>query len=240
MVEPISRNLAKALLVQSAALRVGPIMPNHLRYKGFRIPAEVDEILSCAPWQATLVLEPELHPQRRVFAREDFPIPDCFRLPDGRVAGGFLMTLVYDPPLDPTAGAEYCQVNVDVSLGTYDAGPNGKPKHKGLIPLDPHPADLSKLYERNLIEHGFKWSPVKVYRRKMTAVTGNRWQIQMRLLHRAGLPEAAPQDLALVITLFDPRREKPVYNDVVTAMNRSGWIAQDLRVDERIRARSRI
>jgi len=239
VVDPLSRNLAKALLVQSAALRGGPIVPGHLRYKGFGVPGEVDEILTCAPWQATLVLEPELHPRRRVFTREDFPIPQCFRLPDGRVEGEFLMTLVYDPPLDPTAGAEYCQVNVDVSLGTYDPGSDGKRVHKGQIPLDPDPSDLSKLYEKNLIEYGFKWSPVKVYRRKMTAVTGNRWRIRLRLLHRAGLVEAAPQGVALIITLFDPKKRKAVYNDVVTAMNRSGWIAQDLRVDERIRARTR-
>lgn len=239
VVEPISRNLAKALLIQSAALRGGPIVPDHLRYKGFGVPDEVDDILTCASWQATLVLQPELHPQRRLFAKADFPIPDCFRLPNGRVEGEFLMTLVYDPPLDPTAGAEYCQVNVDVSLGTYDAGPGGKSEHKGQIPLDPDPADLSKLYERNLVEHGFKWSPLKVYRRRMTAVTGGRWRIQLRLLHRAGLGEATPQNVALVITLFDPKKQKPVYNDVVTAMSRAGWVAQDLRVDERIRARSR-
>src|SRR5690606_4938474 len=83
VVEPISRNLAKALLVHSAALRGGPIVPEHLRYRGFGVPSDVDEILTCATWQATLVLEPELHPQRRIFAREDFPIPDCFRRPDG-------------------------------------------------------------------------------------------------------------------------------------------------------------
>jgi len=235
--EPTSRNLAKALLVQSAAFRSGPIIANHLRYRGFGIPGEIDEILTCAPWQATLILEPEIPPNRRIFAREDFPIPACFRRADGRVEGEFLMTLVYDPPLDVSAGAEYCQVNVDVSLGTFDPGPNGKLEHKSKIPLEPK--DYSRLYERHLVEYGFKWSPVKVYRKQMRATSGVRWRLTLRAMYRAGLVEAVPQNAALVITLFDPKRKKPVYNDVVTAMSRSGWVTQDLKVDERIRARTR-
>jgi serine protease AprX len=235
--EPVTRNLAKALLVQSAALRGGPVTAPELRYRGFGVPAEIDEILTCAPWQATLILEPEIHPQRRVFARADFPIPACFRRADGRVQGDFLMTLVYDPPLEPAAGAEYCQVNVDVSLGTYDAGADGKPAHEGKIPLEPK--DYSKLYERHLVEYGFKWSPVKVYRKRLMATSGQRWRIQLRLLHRAGIESLEPQTAALVITLYDPERSKPVYNDVVTAMNLAGWATQDLRVDERIRAQAR-
>ena len=235
--EPTSRNLAKALLVHSAAFRGGPVVADDLRYRGFGIPGDIDEILTCAPWQATLILEPEIPPNRRIFAREDFPIPACFRRADGRVEGEFLMTLVYDPPLDASAGAEYCQVNIDVSLGTYDPGSDGNPKHDGKIPLEPK--DYSKLYEKHLVEQGFKWSPVKVYRKKMTAISGDRWRIKMQSTYRAEVNQADPQNAALVITLFDPERRKPVYNDVVTAMSRSGWITQDLQVDERIRARTR-
>ena len=239
VVEPISRNLAKALLIQSAALRGERIDPQHFRYKGFGVPSEVDEILTCAPWQATLVFEPELHPQRRVFTREDFPIPACFRDENGRLQGEFLLTLVYDPPLDPKAGAEYCQVNVDVSLARYVRGAGGRMTPKGEIPLDPSPRDLKRLYERVLVEQGFKWSPVKVYRRHLTKITGGRWRIMMKLLRRAGFAQKEPQSVALVATLFDPERKKPVYDDVVRAMARFDWVTQDLRIDERIRARPR-
>lgn len=233
--EPVSRNLGKALLVQSAALRSGPVVAAELRYKGFGVPGEIDEILTCAPWQATVILEPEIDPIRRIFAREDFPIPQCFRLSDGRVEGEFLMTLVYDPPLDPAAGAEYCQVNVDASLGTYDPRASGKPGHAGKIP--PEPKDYGKLYERYLVEHGFKWSPVKVYRARLSRTSGQRWRIRMRMHYRAGVQVANPQEVALVLTMFDPKRQKPVYNDVVRAMNQSGWLHQDLQVSERVRVR---
>lgn len=236
LADPVSRNLAKALLVQSAALRCGPVEAPELRYRGFGIPGEIDEILTCAPWQATLILEPQIGPTRRIFAKADFPIPDCFRRSDGRVDGEFLMTLVYDPPLDATAGAEYCQVNVDVSLGTVGPGKDGKVRHAVKIPLEPK--DYGKLYERSRIEYGFKWSPVKVYRKRLDRTSGARWQVRLRMHYRAGLKAAHPQTAALVVTMFDPNKGKPVYDDVVRAMNRSGWIHQDLRVSDRIRIRA--
>jgi len=236
VVDPISPNLAKALLIQSARLRSSePLEAEHLRYKGFGIPGDVDEILTCSPWQATLIFEPEIQPQRRIFARENFPIPNCFRRPDRKVEGEFIITLVYDPPLEPAAGAEYCQVNVDVSLGTYDQGTNNKRIHCGKIPLEPK--DIRKLYEKHLVEHGFKWSPVKVYRKKFSHTTGELWRLHLQMYHRAGCENQNSQKVALVVTMLDPNKTKPVYNDVVRAMNKTGWITQDLHISDQIRTR---
>ena len=235
--EPISRNLAKALLIQSAALSSDPIVAADLHYRGFGVPGEVSDILTCAPWQATLIFEPELPPKQRVFAKVDFPIPKCFRRPDNKIEGEFLMTLVYDPPCSPLSGAEYCRTNVDVSLGTYDPGPDGKPAHSKEIPLQPK--DYNTLYEKHVIEHGFKWSPVKVYRRSLQRAEGSRWRLVMDLLYRDDTEERQPQRVALVVTMFHRDRNKPVYNDVVTAMRNVGWVTEDLRIDERLRARRR-
>jgi serine protease AprX len=237
VVNPISRNLAKALLVHSAALESGPVTADKLPYYGFGIPGEVSDILTCAPWQATLIFEPELQPQRKVFSKLDFPIPECFRRPDNTVDGEFLMTLVYDPPCDPSAGAEYCRVNVEVSLGTYDPGKGGKPKHSRQIP--PEPKDYTRLFEKHLVEHGFKWSPVKVFRERLEKAGGSRWRLMMKLLYRSETDLLRPQRVALVVTMFDPERRRPVYDDVARAMAVSGWVTQDLRIDERIRARGR-
>lgn len=233
--EPISRNLAKALLIQSAALNSGQASGDSLRYYGFGVPGEVSDILTCAPWQATLIFEPEIPPNRKVFAKLDFPIPKCFRRPDNKVEGEILMTLAYSPPRDPNAGAEYCQVNIDASLGTYDPDSSGKRKHSKMIPMEPK--DYSKLAEKNLVHNGFKWSPVKVFRRKLTRQEGTRWRLMMELLLRAGVDIVEPQTAALVVTLFDPEFKKPVYNDVVQAMRTAGWVTEDLQVDERIQLR---
>lgn len=233
--DPISRNLAKALVVQSAALSSEPVTAQDLPYRGFGVPGELSDILTCAPWQATLIFEPQLLPDRRLFAKADFPIPDCFRRSDNKVEGEFLMTLVYDPPREASAGSEYCRVNIDASLGTYDVGSDGKPAHSREIRLQPK--DYSALFEKRLVEHGFKWSPVKVFRRKLSRVSGDRWRIVMEMLYRSEADVQLPQSAALVVTLFDPERKKPVYDDVVRAINLSGWVTQDLRVTDRIRPR---
>ena len=233
--EPISRNLAKALLIQSAALESDPVTAKDLPYRGFGVPGDISTILTCAPWQATLIFEPELWPQRKTFHKVDFPIPACFRRSDGKVNGEFLMTLVYDPPCDCLAGAEYCRVNIDASLGTYDRGKDGKPKHEKQIPLQPD--DYAKMYEEHLVKHGFKWSPVKVFRRRIECVEGTRWRLQMNVLYRDEIPTMKGERAALVLTMFDWEKRRPVYDEVVRAMNGLGWITQDLKIHERVRAR---
>ncbi|MEZ6115641.1 MAG: S8 family peptidase [Pirellulaceae bacterium] len=103
--EPISRNLAKALVVQSAALASDPVTAAELPYRGYGVPGELGHSHLCTVAGNSSYSSLELHPHRRTFAKEDFPIPDCFRRPDNKVEGEFLMTLVYDPPREATAGA---------------------------------------------------------------------------------------------------------------------------------------
>lgn len=232
LIQKPSRNLVKALVIHSAVLNSPPIMSSDLNYRGFGVPKDVVGILSCAQWAVTLIFEPELVAGLE-FEKRNFPIPVCLRGPDNKVQGDFVMTLVYDPPIDPTFGAEYCRSNVDVSLGTYDPDETGKRKQKIQIPTEPHDIDL--LYEKHLIEHGFKWSPVKVYRRSMTrGVHGDEWRLKVSVHHRSGFATGVPQNIALVVTILDPEKRAPVYDNVVTAMNQAGWATVDLQIRERL------
>ena len=45
------------------------------------------------------------------------------------------------------------------------------------------------------------------------------------------------QPVALLATIRDPDKQLPVYNEVVTMMNRVGWITQNLPVKEAVRIR---
>lgn len=229
-----SRNLAKALVVHSAVLGSGLLCAEDLNYRGFGVPGDLASVLTCSPWAATLIFETEILPQLDL-ACEHFPIPSCLRGPGGTVKGEFIMTLVYEPPLEPTYGAEYCRSNVEVSLGTYDVGKKGKQEHRSRVP--PEPKDVSKMYERQLIEHGFKWSPVKVYRRMMQRVKGDEWRLKVSMHHRSGYTTIDPQEFALIVTMRDPNQQAPVYDEVVHQMQQIGWVTQDLQVHERVRAR---
>ncbi len=236
---PTSRNLAKALAIHAAILNNDSLSIDDLRYSGFGVPANIDQLLDCPPWQATLVFEPQLEPVRRIFSRESFPIPKCFRRDDGRVEGEIIMTLVYDPPLDPSAGAEYCRVNVDASLGTYDPERGGNRKHHSKVPIEP--VDAKTLYEKYQLKHGFKWSPVKVYRKRMEGITGDMWRLYLQVYYRTQEEQnnhGVVQNAALIVTLQD-RNKDSVYSDVMNELRQANWVTETLSMRPQLRVQGR-
>ncbi len=232
---PPSRCLAKALLIHSAVLESEPLTAQALRYRGFGVPGDMTSILSCSPWSATLIFEPEIVPTMH-FVKDDFPIPDCLRTPEGKVFGEFIMTVVCEPALNAQFGAEYCRINVEASLGTYDPDNEDKCHHAKKIPEEPK--DINDMYERQLVEHGFKWSPVKVYRRLIpNGIQGDQWRLLVKAQRRVNHSSDAPTPTAILVTIRDNKRMLPVYDQVVRNMATSGWITEDIKVEERVRMR---
>lgn len=231
----ISANLAKALLIHSAVLRGESIRHSDFIYKGFGVPLDVDDMSICQPWNATMIFEPQLQPVKRQFDRGGFPLPACLRNPNGSYRGELFVTLVYDPPLSPQAGAEYCQVNVDVSIGRRSGTTkSGRPQHRSKIKLQPE--DVKDLFESTQVTHGFKWSPVKVYKTSFKRLEGDEWGLRLEILYRdhAGI-KRQPQNVALLVTIADPDQEAPVYNEVVQLLNQRGWSSENLNLTSRVR-----
>jgi transposase InsO family protein len=136
--------------------------------------------------------------------------------------------------MNASYGAEYCRSNIEVSLGTYDPDKDGKRHQKKQVPEDPKLTGSA--YEQDLVEHGFKWSPVRVYRREMVrGVRGENWRLDLSLHHRASHVSLDDERALLVITVSDPPKTAPVYNEMVVQMTKLGWAATDLRVQPRIR-----
>lgn len=235
---PASRNLIKALVVHSAVLHSPEVSANELPYRGFGRPPEPEQILRCRPWEATLIFELDIPYARRVFQKLDFPIPKCLHSA-GKVSGEITLTMVYDPPIDANDGAAYSQVNIDCSLGTCRLS-NGGQEYGGREVI-PYPKDISELFEKNQIEHGFKWSPVKVFRRRMHRVTpGDTWRIGLEMMFRK--PDYIPpsrQNVVLIATVSDPERRLPVYNEAAAMMARSGWVTENLQLRGSARVRAR-
>lgn len=182
-----------------------------------------------------MIFEPRLEPARKQFDRGGFPLPACLKNPNGGYRGELFVTLVYDPPLLPQAGAEYCQVNVNVSIGRRSGCTKaGKPKHKTAITLQPE--DVKDLFESSQVEHGFKWSPVKVYKTLFKCLPEADWGLRVEVQYRdhAGM-ERQPQNVALLVTIADPDRKAPVYNGVIQLLNQRGWISENLNLNSRIR-----
>ncbi len=232
----LSINMTKALIVHSAALKSRTTKASDLRYRGFGVPGSLKELLECETWRATLLFEPEIPVDRRIFSKLDFPIPKCFRQADGKLKGGILLTAVYDPPLSSTGGYDYCQANVEISLGSYDSkNPEEDPAHSRIVPF--HPKDYSKLGEKNLVEHGFKWSPVKVFQHEFREKAADRIRLYVRLYLRENQIPVDSQNVAIVASLYDPSRSLPVYNQTIQELNATGWQTQIIAVKEQVRSR---
>lgn len=229
----VSPLLLKAMLVHSAFLRRVPPDPEHLKYLGLGPPADAAEILSCRQSSATVILQ---IPVRSNPQFVKYPCPLATALEDGGVLKGeVFMTVVHDTPLDSDFGIEYCRSNVTASLGTLrvDTETGEEKAHREVEPI---PKSLSEGYEAELVKHGFKWSPLKLYYRKLARLpAGMEWRLLLERLDRAENADALQQDVVVVVTVRDPEGRIPVYDRVVQSMNRLGWVTQDLRVRSRTR-----
>ncbi|MCU6207316.1 S8 family peptidase [Enterobacter cloacae] len=229
----------KALIIHSAMLeRTEQIDPKEINYHGFGIPKDnIIEMLSCKESEITFLFEVDTR-EGVEFGRYPFVIPDSLRNEEGKFFGEILMTLVYSPPLDPNYPSEYCRSNVDVSFGTYDYDKAQKRKHISKVPQI---KDKSELYEKYLIENGFKWSPIKVYRKKYPQGTqGDTWRLKIDVQRRAEQdPLEFPQRAVLLITLRSLSGQGDIYSEAIDEIDALGWESDDIIVssEERIQIR---
>ena len=147
---------------------------------GFGIPKSVPEIIYNDPYEATLILRDTLAKGEYIDIM-DFPMPKSL-VSNGVFTGQIIATLVYEPILDSTQGIEYCQSNIDLKFGTYDAkcerdmsrrnilNPVGRIGSQNLFREPLYSKRLMKdrdgdfaLRERLLIQYGDKYYPVKKY-----------------------------------------------------------------------------
>lgn len=186
--------LVKALLIHSASYPKNITLPinERTKYTGFGLPGRVSDILYNSPYEATLILRDTM-PKSGFIDIKDFPMPSCL-CKSGYYRGQIIVTLVYDPIIEPSQGAEYCQSNMEVRFGSYDEkvardtmkrnilNPVGRDGSQNLL--------LERLYskrkminskeefaqkERLLIQYGDKYYPVKKYAVDLSELTdGNK------------------------------------------------------------------
>lgn len=225
----------KALLIHAAALASPTKRSAEDRnYYGFGVPESVMDALFCAKDSFTMMFDVELF-DGIIWEKTPFPIPACLH-PDGtHLRAEVIMTLAYSPPLDARHGAEYIRANVDASFGTYDPDDDGELHQHGLVPLDvPRKEDL---YEKAMIDHGFKWSPVKVYRGRFpSGKAGINFRLRLEMLRRAGEPsQPEPQRAIVLLTFRGITPEQPVYADGLRAMRAANWVTETISTRTHVR-----
>lgn len=144
------------------------------------------------------------------------------------------MTLAYLPPLDQKYGREYCRTNIDVSFGTYSYLDNGKIDYKGQVPLE---SKWDEKFETARVEHGFKWSPIKSYYRKLSRGINlaDGWKLRIDYTSRNRQNESS-QEFVLIITIKD-LNGNDIYSEITNGLRERGYITNNIETKYQVRQR---
>lgn len=234
--------MARALLTHHARHPAtgGRIADTEENYIGFGLPNPVKNTLECSRWASTLVFEDTLRPGYYL-EWDDFPYPDSLRR-NGKYYGDIWMTVAFAPMRGSQWGTEYCETHIEAHCGVYNkkrSRDTGEEKFvfKGLVP--PERQNPGELYETYQVQKLRKWAPVRTYYGRLGAngQKGERWRLKVRLLHRHGIGERLatnPQRFALVLTIADPDKTAPVYDEMAVKI-RSRFKAQHLSLRTSLR-----
>lgn len=230
--------LLKALLVHNAKmLKAFGEVENLTYYVGFGLPSRAADALFCFPYETTLIFEDRIRPGVKL----EYPFCWPSSLKQGnKIRGEVIATLVSRPHLDEAFGAEYIRADVRFSLLSRTIT-KGEEKWKGIVPEDPCRLQLRRRHESKLIREAFKWSPVKRYCAKFNAKESLESKIRIELFLREG-PDmdtfAGSIDFALILTVRDPEKRSPVYDEIVHGLHSLGVMTDEIRLKGRIRERA--
>ncbi|WP_449302236.1 S8 family peptidase [Pseudoxanthomonas mexicana] len=226
----VTPDLVKGLLIHAAELASPHRSPLERRYYGSGIPSNPLGILYDSPDSFTMYFQANLTSASQRWRKDPFPLPAPL-IHGGKLRAEVVMTTIYSPPVDSNAGAEYVRANVETAFGTI-SGSNAE--FHGQVPLK---GELgTDGYEKAQVEHGGKWSPVKVARKTFPlGVGGLRWALQANLLLRAlepPLSEPLTVHIFLTLRAVDPSQVEgtSVYEAGVQALQTMNWITSTLPI----------
>lgn len=232
----VSPTMVKALMIHSAQLN-SPTRSNfERRYFGAGLPDDPASLLYDSDSSFTTMFELDIVDSTK-WRKTPYPIPPSLRDANGKFKGEVIITAAYAPPLNPGAGAEYVRFNVDISFGTLSPNADGNLQLEGQVPAEGEPGTTG--FEKAQLEHGGKWSPVKIYRRAFTGKAGAQWALQANLLRREFEPKLqVPLRVFILVTLRATDGNTNIYREGRQELAARNWLTQDLsqRVDVPVRA----
>jgi hypothetical protein len=198
---------------------------------GFGIPESAASILEGDEHKITLVFANRLKEGKRM--QFSFSWPQSLVV-NGKCTGAAKLTLVSTPPLDYKYGVEFVRVNMNASLRQEQK--KGRFKNR-LDPIYLPDNQRTGSAEADLIEFGLKWGPVKAYAKSFLNGVGpsTNWHLDVEYILRDG--EVMPGNgvpFTALLTISDPKGEKPVFNDVRQMLQSVGVETSDIRTAARI------
>ncbi|MGJ3261937.1 MAG: S8 family peptidase [Salinarimonas sp.] len=205
---------------------------------GFGMPPSAADILEGSDHAITLVFAHRLRRDQQVAFQ--FGWPPSLVMPNGKCRGQARLTLVSSPPLDTSFGAELVRVNIEAALQQEDFDKAGNSGWKGRMEAAYLPGRASgPPIEAERIEHGFKWSPSKMFTRTLRGVgKSSNWRMFVGYTTRAG--EIMPDNgvpFTAILTISDPDGAAPVFNEMRALLARSGVRIEDIQTAARVATR---
>lgn len=198
---------------------------------GFGMPNGSEDILNGNPSAITLVFANRAISGHKMSFKFSWP---SSLVRDGKCFGHAKLTIVSTPRFDYRFGSEFVRINIDAALRQLQKDGNYKGRLNAIY--TPEDGDGS-LYEKDQIEHSFKWSPVKVYEKTFPRGVGpsTEWKLDVEYLSRDGVTiPAAGIPFTAILTISDPNSEKPVFNDMRQMLQSLGVQAVDIKTAARI------
>jgi hypothetical protein len=233
----ISREALMALVVHHAKIPSNlhtPQLKHFIKdFIGSGIPSTAENTLLVEDHEITLVFNGVLTAGHEL--KFQFTWPASLVDEKGRCSGNVKLTLVHKAPVDRNFGGEFVRINLDaylrqevINTKTGEVTFKGRLKNEG-----------SKRLEKELIEHGAKWWPIKTLSDSLKNIGhSSQWRLVVDPLTRSGfvIPEEGVPFTA-VLTISDIDKSKPVFNEMRLQLQQSGTQISDIRSALRPRIR---
>jgi hypothetical protein len=259
--------LIKTLTIHSARYprEVNDTINEKLMRYGFGLPPSIDDILLNSPNEITLILQDDL-PKGHFVEILDFPFPNNLVDKNGRYNAEIIVTLINEQLLDGSQGKEYCQSDLEVAFGTYDAtsardiskpiikNPIGRINSINILREDLYSKRkiqrTGSAFEPILIQNG-KYHPVKKFHCDLSGMTEAKkrdymtapkyWFLKLSGFYRCKaerISEEAGFDLSQKFCLAITIRDRSRQHDVYTQV--AQFLDQRNFVHERIELRPEV
>lgn len=235
-------NVLKALLLHNSeipsTMRSKELKKEAREFIGFGQAKNSKDIVENEESSFTFIFEDSL--KRSEIVEFNFSWPQSLVTNKSKCKGSVRMTLVYTPPIDREFGQEYVRANVEASLQQEKIKKNGEHSFNKEV----HSIWDTKLgeeanFEQNLIKHGFKWWPSKVYQRvsKQGFGNSNNWRLRVTSQVRDGVPYPENGiEFAVIVTIEDQSEEShKVYQEMLSNLRSIGVEVEEVQVREEIR-----
>jgi len=205
------------------------------RFVGFGVPTTSENMLITDDHSITILFEGKLN--KSEVAEFEFQWPDSL-VNEGKCSGMATLTLAYDPVTSLKFGAEYCRVNIDSFLQQERLEKGEWKYRKNCDSIWKTKVGKDAYYEKNQIEHGLKWWPVKKYKKLMKQGVGksNNWRLKITSTERE--PGDFPVNgigFCAIMTIEDHRKQSnKIFDEVKQTLNATGVDVKAIQVASKV------